>query len=314
MQEPVQHSLDHVAGVLGSVLGTEVDGVAPLGAGAWSRAYAFSRDGAALVARFGQYVDDFEADRDAMAFDGSALPVPRTITIASTDQHGMDGYVSISERAHGEFPEELDGARWQRLIPAWSAMMRELWSHRPADWTPGLRARFRADADWADWLLSVGHDPEDARNHGWRQKLAASPGGFTAFDRGFAALQELAAGDAVASAERTMAHRDLINHNVLIDGDRVTAVFDWGCGLVSDPLYDLAWLDFWAPWHPGITALNPRTAFDPLITELGHSAADIDQRWRACAIHIALDHLAYNAFIDNQENLAGTTERLEAYL
>jgi hygromycin-B 4-O-kinase len=316
MQEPAKHSPERVAEVLGEILGDEVTDVAPLGAGAWSRAYGFTRrtDGGKLVARLGQYIDDFEADRDAMAFTASKLPVPRTITIASTRDYGIDGYISISERAEGEFPEELDGDRWRRVLPAWSAMMGALWSNRPEDWSPQLRDRFGADTPWTDWLLSIADEPEGARNHGWRDKLAASPGGFAAFDKGFTALQDLARTDAVANAERAMMHRDLINRNVLVAENRVTAVFDWGCGLVGDPLFDLVWLEFWAPWHPGIAAIDPRTAFAPLIAELGHSAADIEKRWQACGIHIGLDHLGYHAFIDDQEALARTTARLADYL
>lgn len=324
MPEPAELGVDVVGRVVAALLDGPPAGVRPLGAGAWSRAYAIdlAADRAAagdhdrrLVARFGRHLADFEADRDAMAFATPGLPVPRTIMIAATDRFGVDGYVSITERADGEFPDQLDGRRWQGLVPAWSAMLRALWTQQPASWPNPLRARFTADTGWAERLLSVADEPDDAdeRNRGWQQKLRAAPGGDAAFVEGYAELERVTAAIGDLDHPR-MVHSDLINRNVLVSGDRLTAVFDWGCGFVGDPLYDLAWLDFWSPWHPGLAALGVRTAFAELIDELGVDDALIDLRWRACCLHIGLGHLAYNANIGDHVNLAGTTRRLADFL
>src|SRR6478609_3348719 len=70
------------ADFLGSLVG---DGrpvaVTPIGAGAWSQAYALSHDGRDYVARFAALREDFERDRIAAAFSSAALPVPRTVAI-----------------------------------------------------------------------------------------------------------------------------------------------------------------------------------------------------------------------------------------
>lgn len=321
MPEPAEISIDTVSQVLTALLDGPVKDVRPLGAGAWSRAYAFDDhpdrgEPRQLVARFGRHLYDFEADRDAMAFDGPDLPVPKTILIAPTDPFGVEGYVSVTERASGDFPDGRDGDGWRALVPAWSAMLRTLWRQQPQTWPDHLRQRFGAATSWADRLLSVADEPADAdeRNRGWKAALQAAPGGDTAFVEGFAVLRRLAESPAIADLRTTMVHSDLINRNVLVAGDRITAVFDWGCGIVGDPLYDLAWLDFWSPWHPGLKALDVRQAFAPLIDELGRPDKEIDLRWRAGCLHIGLGHLAYNANIGDHDNLAGTTRRLAAYL
>ena len=39
-------------------------------------------------------------------------------------------------------------------------------------------------------------------------------------------------------------HDDLINRNLLVDGDRISAFLDWGSSIYGDFLYDIAKLVF----------------------------------------------------------------------
>ena len=41
---------------------------------------------------------------------------------------------------------------------------------------------------------------------------------------------------------RHVIHGDLLNRNILVDGERINAVLDWGNALYGDHLYDAAWL------------------------------------------------------------------------
>ena len=77
------------------------------------------------------------------------------------------------------------------------------------------------------------------------------------FDQAQAALETIAEG---CPDHRQLIHGDLLYGNVLDSpDDRITALFDWGNSLVGDPLYDIAWLIFWAPWHPGIRPAKVRS-------------------------------------------------------
>lgn len=94
----------------------------------------------------------------------------------------------------------------------------------------------------------------------------------------------------------------------------MTGLFDWGCAAYGDPLYDVAWFEFWTPWHPGI---DP----EPLVEHLrqvlsydGVSAREFGRRYRACLVAIGRDHLTYNASIGNVEQLLATERRLGDYL
>ena len=98
----------------------------------------------------------------------------------------------------------------------------------------------------------------------------------------------------VSAAPCSLIHADLINRNVHVVDDRVTGVFDWGCGRYGDHLYDASWFEFWAPFHPHLDV-------ELLLTKLRQrwSGAGIDlgraTRRLACLLHIGLDHIAYNA-------------------
>jgi hygromycin-B 4-O-kinase len=64
------------------------------------------------------------------------------------------------------------------------------------------------------------------------------------FDAAVARLKDMVAS---CPEERHLIHSDLLHYNVLVAGDQISAVFDWGCALYGDLLYDVAWLTFWAP-------------------------------------------------------------------
>jgi aminoglycoside phosphotransferase (APT) family kinase protein len=49
---------------------------------------------------------------------------------------------------------------------------------------------------------------------------------------------------------RQLIHSDLLYRNVLIQGNVLTAVLDWGNAMYRDGLYDLAWLLYWWRWFP----------------------------------------------------------------
>ncbi|MCA9870342.1 MAG: hypothetical protein KC487_08200, partial [Anaerolineae bacterium] len=59
--------------------GAGISAVAPIGAGEWSQAFSFDRQGRGYVVRFGAHGDDFERDRFAARFSSPVLPVPQVV-------------------------------------------------------------------------------------------------------------------------------------------------------------------------------------------------------------------------------------------
>lgn len=284
---------------------TRVTDVALVGEGAWSRCFGFRQGDQALVIRFGNYVDDFEKDQVAYRYATPDLPIPKVSEIGQA----FGGYYAISTRVHGVPLERIDAAQWQAVVPSLAAALEAM---RTADLSAtsgiggwGVEEKAPGVA-WSSHLLAVGNDTPDRRTYGWRKKLAASSLGDATFSWGFDLLQQ-AVRDSVP---RSLLHCDLINRNVLVDRDQISGVFDWGCSLYGDHLYELAWFDFWSPWHPDLDMAILRAELERRWQEVGYVPSDKEARLLACYLHIGLDHLAYNSYIDDEVNLLATAERM----
>lgn len=272
--------------------GDEVREVAPVGQGEWSRAYAFRRGGAEYVIRFGAYPEDFTKDRLAARYRSSDLPIPAVTQIGEA----FGGYYAISERAFGDFLDELDAGQMRRLLPA---LFAGLDAARLADVssTTGY-GTWGADGiapypTWRAALLDVTADRPTDRTHGWRERLRDSLTGAGPFEEALGHLHTLV--DSCPEA-RHLIHSDLLNRNVLVAEGRITAVIDWGCGMYGDFLYDLAWLLFWAPWYPAWQGIDFQREAMRHYEAIGLEVPQFEERLRCYQVHIGLAGQAYNAY------------------
>lgn len=282
--------------------------VSPVGAGAWSQCFGFRQGADEFVIRFGRHVDDFEKDRWAFRHAGPNLPIPE---VTDLGLYG-DAYYAISRRVHGIPLEAVSTTQWYALVPSLVAAMEAMRTADIAETTGmgGWGGDGNAPmAGWSDHLLAVDVDTPDRRTYGWRQRLAEfSPQGNAAFIRGYDLLKTVAS-DAVP---RCLLHCDLINRNVLVEHNRLAGIFDWGCSLYGDHLYELAWFEFWAPWMPQLDIAHLRTTLEAHWRDTGYTPANQDSRLMACYLHIGLDHLAYNAYVGDWDTLLATAERMKA--
>ena len=303
--------LDQAAAFLAERYAGRAGRLAELGGGDWSRAYSFDLGGQPLVARFGAYGEDFEKDRAAMAFAGPDLPVPAVLEIGPA----CGGYYAISERHFGVFLESLDLTRLERLMPA---LLRALDALRLVPVSAGASPAWPAsDSDpplsWRDWLTVTLEDHEGGRVSGWRARLAESAGLTDLFVAGERELRAL-----VPSCPelRHVIHLDLLNRNVLVseDGNRLEAVFDWGCSAYGDFLYDVAWFTFWAPWHPALDAVGFRDAVARHYERTALAVPLMAERLRCYELHIGLVHLAYCTFARRDDDLQEVARRMTQLL
>jgi hygromycin-B 4-O-kinase len=286
-------------------LGLEATEVVAVGEGAWSRCFGFRRGGEELVIRFGHHVEDFRKDQLAYAYASPGLPIPQVLDVGLA----FDGYYAISTRVHGVPLETLCSTSWPAVVPS---VVSALEAMRRADvsstigfggWGDDGHAPY---ASWSSFLLAVADDPAGHRTYGWRKRLAASPQGEAAFRWGFDVLENVA----IDSVPRCLVHCDLVNRNVLVSRDRISGVFDWGCSLYGDHLYDLAWFEFWSPWYPSLDIRYLRSETERRWYEAGYAPEDKEARLAACYLHIGLSHLAYNAHLGDWAALSATAERM----
>jgi hygromycin-B 4-O-kinase len=287
------------------------DRVEPIEHGEWSRAFFFQRAGRDLVARFSAVDDDFLKDQRVERI-ASGLPIPKVIEIGQA----FGGSFAISQRAFGSFLEERDLTDVQRLLPS---LFETLDVVRQVDLgdTSGFGLWRGSDgraphATWRDTLLSFATQPPSTRLFEWRSALARTPFAKQAFDDGYAALRTLV--DACPN-ERYLVHSDLLNFNVLVQGDRVSAVLDWGASLYGDFVWDLAWFTFWQPWYVAWSTLDIRQAAVEHFAAIGLPVPNFDARLWCYELAIGLDGLAYQAYAaSSADNLAWTAARLRHLL
>lgn len=284
---------------LREVLQAEISPLRPLRQGGWSDAYAFDTDDGTLVARFSRYRDDFDNDRYASRWNSANLPVPDVLRI----EEGPDGFVAVSRFVHGQAIDTLDGAELRATLSALFAMLD---TFRTADLsgTSGLggwNATGQASRQsWADFLLSVGNDTPEMRNHGWRSQLAASPIGIERFDETHGRLAELVRDLPVS---RHLLHSDLLNYNLLVANGGIAGVIDWGCGLYGDFLYDVAWIAHYWPYYPAWQEIDFLAEYQRHAAEIGLDMPMFEERILASRIRIGLDNQAYNTYMRRWDNV-----------
>lgn len=300
-------TIEQVQTFLQTHLPTPPQALGLIGAGAWSRCFGYRAGDAEYAIRVGAHVEDFHKDARAAAYASPVLPIPRVFEIGEA----LGGYYAISQRAYGVPLEQVEADVWCAVVPSLVAALEAM---RTADITAtpgfgGWDAHGQASSpSWSHHLLAVADDTPALRIHGWRRKLeAGSPAGSAAFAWGYAQLQRVVS-DAIP---RGLLHCDLMNRNVLVDQGRIAAVFDWGCARYGDHLYDLAWFEFWAPWHPNLDVPRLRAALETRWQATGYRPDNLAARLAACYLHIGLDHLAYNAHLGDWATLAATAARMK---
>ncbi|MFZ4584940.1 MAG: phosphotransferase family protein [Acidimicrobiia bacterium] len=279
-----------------------------VGAGAWSECFAFQADDRDLVVRIGNHRDDFERDQLAAAWRSDTLPIPEVLEVGDI----ANTHFAISTRAFGTPIDDGSAEEWRALLPHVLAMfdaMRTI--EPPGTGFGGLDQQGNAPhTTWAEFLTSFPDTP-DLRTHGWRQIVDESPTLRATFDRGLGRLHDLAAD---LTPSRHVVHGDLLNRNVFTNQGRISGIFDWGCAMYADPLWDAAWLSFWNPWHPGLAHIDIVSAMRVHSEHAGHSIDDFDRRVHACMLRIGLDHIGYCAWTgqhaDDLERIAAQVDTL----
>ncbi|MBO0702990.1 MAG: aminoglycoside phosphotransferase family protein [Candidatus Dormibacteraeota bacterium] len=287
------------------MFGAGVEMADDLPQGEWSRAYAFRQGGRELVVRFNTDRHAFDVDLLALRFASPALPIPAVLRVGEVE----GGYYAISERAFGDFLEDLPPERMEALVPSLLATLDAL---RTADtststgfgpWDQNGDGDCR---DWAEFLLDVDAGTPDAHRATWRDDLLRSDVAARAFREGMRALETLAPR---CPNQRSLIHSDLLNRNAFVSGARVSALIDWQCAMYGDHLFELAWFTFWAPWHPGVAAAGLRDRAFAHWRAGGVDLTDFDLRVRCYEIRIGVAHLVYNAWRGDLLNLEATARR-----
>ena len=271
---------------------TSVSNIIMLSGGNWSQAFAYKQAGKDYVIRFGVHQDDYLNDQAAQLYASSDLPIPKVLEVGET----FGGYFAISERAFGTMIDELDHEAMKRVMPSLFATLDAI---RIADISSSTGFGGRDNngngtfATWREWLLDVNQDKPNSKTHGWKTGLKNSPVGSKPFEEGYESLIELSRG---LPEVRSLIHNDLMNFNVLVNDDKITAMIDWANALYGDFLYELANFVFWGPIHEPFKGIDWESAALKHYKSIGLKVPMFKERLQCCMVRMGLDHLAYYGF------------------
>lgn len=281
-------------------LGAEPDSVEALRPGEWSSVYAIRRHSQNLVVRFSEYRDDFEKDRAVARWGTPALPVPPVLEIG--EALGLS--YAITPRVPGDFLEALDEGRVRAVLPS---LLATLDAARSVDlsnttgfggWTASGGG---VHASWRETILSVGVTIPPERSAGWRERLEASPTGSAPFEEAYALMRKLVEW---CPEERHLIHDDLLNRNVLVEGDRISAVLDWGSSMYGDFVYDVALLEYGRAWFTASPGIDFLAEVRRHYAEIGLDVPHLEERVRCYAMKIGLGGMSYNAWKQRWDSVA----------
>jgi hygromycin-B 4-O-kinase len=158
----------------------------------------------------------------------------------------------------------------------------------------GWRADGRTShPSWREWLLRFVDEPATRGSPGWRELLRDRPTTVRSFEEGYERLVQLAE---PCPEVRHVFHDDLINRNVLVQGDRISAVLDWGTSKYGDFLFDIANLVFYRPWFPAWRNIDFAAEALAHYQSIGLAVPNFAERLKCYTLRIALDGIAYSAF------------------
>lgn len=285
--------------------GANVQHIQEVGRGEWSVAFAYRFEERDYVARFGFFEDDFRRDQIVAAHASDQLPIPQILEIGQYKH----GYFVISERAYGEFLDQLDEQAMRAVLPN---LLRTLDAVKEIELT-GTSGFGHWDArgiaphaNWQEALLDVVNDRPERRIHGWRKSLEEMPENLALFEQLAALFAEMVTD---CPNERHLIHNDLLNRNILVEKSRVTAMLDWGDARSGDFLYDIAHLLYWWPWFAQWRDIDIMEEIERHYRVKGQDFKDFHERVRCYQMHIGLESMTYHCYTKRWDHFEWSARR-----
>ena len=279
--------------------GANVQDVQEVGRGAWSVAFAYRWDGRDYVARFGLFGEDFFKDRIVGNYTAARAPLPQILEIGPYQQ----GFFALSERAYGHFLDQLDEHAMRAVLPHVLETLdavKDIKLHNTAGFGLWGASGNAPHTSWQQALLDIVNDRPETRIHGWRASLAEMPENLALFEQAAALF---ATKVAVCPNERHLIHNDLLNRNVFVEDNRVTALLDWGASLYGDYLYDIAHLLYWWPWFTQWRKIDIRGEIERHYQTRQVEIQDFHARLQCYQMHIGLDAMVYHCYTKRWDQL-----------
>lgn len=240
--DPAEAAAGLAGRIAADVLGAEPLSVEPLVGGVIARVFRVEVPGRTVVVRLQPGLPAaFAADSAVMPLlAGSGLPVPELLGAGERDGAGY----TVTAWVDGTPVDSLPEAGQRAVLPEMLQILDRI--HRvDVSGTTGY-GFIGADGNgrspsWRRSLLDQFDPSLPGFWHDWRARLADSLMPWETFDRWHGRLPGLL--ERIPDA-RALVHGDYGFSNLLVENDRVSSVIDWTNSRFGDPLWDVAYLNF----------------------------------------------------------------------
>jgi len=268
--------------------------IAPLAAGMFAQAWAFSADGRDYVLRLNAFEGDFAKDEFAFAkFASPALPVPRMVARGRYDE---TRYYAVTERRPGVTMSRIPDAGLPPLLPDLFAKIDAVHALDAAPFTGWGLTDAAFNGRFPSWEVYLRSFHDQKFDYDWPALFA---GGILE-EHLFRELEAEMIGRLPACrGHRAIVHGDYGFDNVMCRDGRVTGVLDWAEARLGDPLYDVAYLDYWSRLPLG----------DLWREQARRDAADFEARMVCYLLHIGLASMVIAAHLRDERDYHRVRDR-----
>ncbi|MCD4846752.1 MAG: aminoglycoside phosphotransferase family protein [Candidatus Aegiribacteria sp.] len=290
----------HFSGPVTELRGTE--------GGLIAQTFIFRTDEKDYVIRFNADNMDanFEKERYIAAkYNSSDVPIPEVIDIGRL--HKL--HYCITPRIVGEHLDRLSPEDISLALPSVINTLNAI--HDTDIGQPQGYGLFDGQGQgfFSDWSSNLTYVKDEERSDGfygkWHNLFKTSFLDRQLFDRVYGQMEGLLI---CCPNKKYLVHGGYGFGNLLINKGQVSAVLDWIDSKYGDPLYDVAWLDY---WDAG------RGYRDIFRADYKHRAVDMsgfDERLLCYQCYIALDSMRFFAKSDDHGGYRWTTDRIEGLI
>lgn len=282
----------------------EISKVELIGAGMFSKAFAFRCNQQEFVIRFNAYVEDFQ--KDAFAYQHFASPELPISKVTACDRFSERYYFAITERCAGSTLSKLDSSI-QNILPSLFTTLYAIHTLDVSTYTGwGLTdaAGNGQFVSWEEYLLTFYNQKFSFT---WDQLFDNTCMEREVYEIYFSIIQDCLP---FCSTRKYWLHGDFGFDNVMSDGQKITGVLDWAESRLGDFVYDIAYLEFyaddisykqrWQEWAAG--------------KQLSLACANFEQRIQCYMLHIGLASLAIAAIQNDIEDYMQVKARMQAII
>lgn len=273
-----------------------------------AQTFLFRADEREYVIRFN--ADNMDANFEKEAFiaakySSSDVPIPEVIAVGRLQEL----HYCITPRIVGKRMDRLSPEEVLRVLPSVINTLNAI--HDTDIGQPQGYGLFDGQGRgfFPDWSSNLAFVKDEERSDGfygkWHSLFKTSFLDRQLFDRVYGQMEELLP---CCPNERFLVHGGYGFGNLLVNNGQVTAVLDWIDSKYGDPLYDVAWLDYWDAGR------GYRDIFRADYKRRSVDMPSFGERLLCYQCYIALDGMRFFARSDDHGGYRWTIDRIEGLI